>query len=187
MSDLIKLENVYFYWTKMNQPQVDKFDPEMKKYSINVAVTKAEAKRFKALKLNKTVKEMTGEEFEAFAKTPIPADLQNDDNEFFTISFNLKGLDAAGNLIEEWKRPKVYQMVDGKPVDRTSENVGNGSKGDLRFNTHEDRTGKVNTYLHSILVKELVPYESRGDEWASAAESGGGSSASSAADEELPF
>ena len=58
--NLIKLENVYFYYTKIAEPQLDKFDPTglQKKFGITVALTKADAKEFKKLKLNKTVKEL---------------------------------------------------------------------------------------------------------------------------------
>ena len=37
--NLIKLENVYFYYTKIAEPQLDKFDPTglQKKFGITVA------------------------------------------------------------------------------------------------------------------------------------------------------
>ncbi len=167
---LLKLEDVYFYYTKIAKPEVDSYDPEglMQKYSITVALTKAQAKEFKKHKLNKTVKDRTEEEFLKSYKV-IPEALKNDDDEYFIISFTNKATYADGNPRPDWTRPKTYLWQNEAPVEATETLVGNGSRGDLRIKINESKTGQLNTELHSILVYDLVPFERRGDEWASAA------------------
>lgn len=165
--NLIKLENVYFYYTKIAEAQKDAFDPTglQKKFGITVALTKAEAKEFKKLKLNKTVKEVTGEEFLAKYKV-IPDALKNDDDEYFLISLTTKATYPDGNPTPEWTHPKTYLWENEKPVESTKTLVGNGSRGDVRMTTKESKSGSMNVSLHSILVYDLVPFEKRGDEWA---------------------
>lgn len=186
--NLVKLENVYFLYTKIAEAQKDPFDPTglTKKFSVTICLSKADAKEFKKLKLNKTVKEISGEEFRTKYKIDPPEEFANEDDEYFVIGFSQKATYPDGKDTPEWTWPKTYLLEDGKPVDRTSTLVGNGSFGDLRFSTRESKAnGQVNTYLHSILVKSLVPVERRGDEWAQAGEDS--ASASFQADDDLPF
>lgn len=184
--NLIKLENVYFFYTKIAEPQKDAFDTTgtQKKFGITVALTKAEAKEFKKLKLNKTVKEISGEEFLAKYKT-IPDELKNDDDEYFLISLTAKATYPDGNPTPEWTHPKTYLWNEStqKPEEATKTLVGNGSFGDVRMSTKEANTGQINVSLHSILVRNLVPYETRGDEWASQAD---GTSGSQGSEEDTP-
>ena len=165
--NLIKLENVYFYYTKISEPQLDKFDPTglQKKFGITVALTKADAKEFKKLKLNKTVKELTEQEFLDKYKA-IPDALKNDDDEYFTINVTAKATYPDGNPTPDWTWPKTYLWENEKPVESTKTLVGNGSRGHLRISTKESKSGQLNVSLHSILVYDLVPFEKRGDEWA---------------------
>lgn len=181
--NLIKLENVYFYYTKIAEPQKDVFDPTglQKKFGITVAMTKAEAKEFKKLKLNKTVKEISGEEFIAKYKA-IPDALKNDDDEYYLISVTTKATYPDGNPTPDWTYPKTYILQNEKPVESTKTLVGNGSFGDLRISTKESKnSGSLNVNLHSILVRDLVPYETRGDEWANPGQD------DAAADVDVPF
>lgn len=185
--NLIKLENVYFLYTKIAEPQVDAFDPTgtTKKFSVTVCLSKADAKEFKKLKLNKTVKEVSGEEFRTKYKIDPPEEFANEDDEYYVIGFSQKATYPDGKPTPDWTWPKTYLLEDGKPVDRTSTLVGNGSFGDIRFSTRESKAnGQVNTYLHSILVKSLVPVERRGDEWANAGEE---AATATQLDDDLPF
>lgn len=184
-NDLLKLENVYFYYVKIAEPQVDKFDPTglTKKYGAAICLSKDQAKEFKRLKLNKTVKEFTAEEFEKTYKVAPPPEFANEDDEYFTITFSLNGTYKDGNPIPEWAQPKTYLLEDGAPVDRSKTLVGNGSKGDIRVKTKQSQTGSINTYLHSILVRDLIPVEKRGDEWATPA----ATKSASVSDDDLPF
>lgn len=184
--NLIKLENVYFLYTKIAEPQVDAFDTtgNTKKFSIQVLLSKNDAKEFKKLKLNKTVKEVTAEDLRTKFKIEPPEEFVNDDDEYFIIGFSQKATYSDGNPTPDWTWPKTYLLEDGKPVDRTSTLVGNGSFGDIRISTRESKAnGQINTYLHSILVKSLVPVERRGDEWATAAEE----ASPQGEDDDLPF
>lgn len=185
--NLIKLENVYFLYPKIAEAQKDPFDVNglTKKFSVTACLSKADAKEFKKLKLNKTIKEISGEEFRTKYKIDPPEAFANEDDEYFIVGFSQKATFPDGNPTPEWTWPKTYLLEDGKPVDRTSTLVGNGSFGDLRISTRESKAnGQVNTYLHSILVKDLIPVERRGDEWANAAEDAG---SAPGADDELPF
>lgn len=186
-SSLVKLENVYFYYVNIAKPQEDKFDATglKKKFSITIAIDKNTAKEFKKLKLNKTVKELTEAEFLKAYKT-IPEALKNDDDEYYVINLSTKATDDQGNPTPEVYNPKTYVLVDGIPHDRTDTAVGNGSFGDIRINTYPTRaSASLSTSLHSILVKDLIPYTARGDEWAEAAKST--QAAVAEEDTEVPF
>lgn len=184
--NLIKLENVYFYYTRIAEPMKDAFDPTglQKKFGITVALSKAEAKEFKKLKLNKTVKEISGAEFKEKYKVDAPAEFANEDDEYYIITLSAKATYADGNPTPDWTWPKTYLLEDGKPTDRTSTLVGNGSKGDIRMAARTSPSGQTNVSLHSILVKELVPVEKRGDEWASPSS---GSEQQNHLTDDLPF
>ena len=163
----IKLEDVYFYFTNIAQPVWKYQSKTEKEYTVQVAVSKAQAKEFKALGLNKTVKAVETSEFEAAYKTKPP---YPDYDEQLMISVTQNVSKKDGTPLPDFLRPLTYIEERGKVVLSTDTLVGNGSKGDLRFTTLESLDGKKPTVkLHSILVKELIKYEKKGDEWASAA------------------
>lgn len=183
--DLIKLENVYFYYTRIAEPQLDAFDPAglQKKFTTTICLSKAEAKEFKRLKLNKTVKEISGEEFRSKYRVDPPEEFKNEDDEYYMIGVSVKATYADGNPTPDWTHPKTYILENELPVERTSTLVGNGSSGDIRLSTRESKSGQVNVYLHSILVRNLIPFEKadRSDEWANPTQT------ETVGDDDLPF
>ncbi len=167
--NLIKIENVYFSYVKMDKPQKNSFDTSglEKQFAATIVLSKEQRKQFMAQKLNKTVKEIDTSLFEEKQKFAAPYPEQD---EQYIIQVSKKATYKDGNMKQEWTFPKVYFLRDGSVIESTSTLVGNGSFGDVRLElSFNEKLGQTNVVLDSILVKEHVPYESKGDEWASAA------------------
>lgn len=167
--NLLKIENVYFAYTKIAKPEKNHFDTSglLKEFSTTVILSKAQAKEFKAQKLNKTVKEIDTPLFEAKYKFAPPYPEQE---EQFFISITKKATYKDGNLKQEWTFPKAYFVKDDTVIEGTSTLIGNGSSGDIRLELDfNEKLNTTNVVLDSVLIKEHVPFEAKGDEWATAA------------------
>lgn len=167
--DLLKIENVYFSYIKMDQPQKNKFDTSglMKEFSGTFILTREQRKEFMALKLNKTVKEIDTSLFESKHKFAPP---YPDQDVQYLLQVSTKATYKDGNPKPEWTYPKVYFQKDGSVIENTKVKVGNGSFGDVRLERSFNKTlNQTNVTLDSILVKEHIEFEGNGDEWASAA------------------
>ncbi|MEG1485652.1 MAG: hypothetical protein RSC28_09880, partial [Bacteroidales bacterium] len=70
--DLLKLENVYFAFTSIAEPTYKYESKIEKEFKTTIVLSKEQAKDFKRLKLNKTVKEIDTKEFEAKYKFAPP-------------------------------------------------------------------------------------------------------------------
>ena len=165
--ELIKLENVYFFYTCINAPQFKYESKVEKEFKVTIVVSKEEAKSFKKRKINKVVKEIDTSEFETKFKAAPPFP---DQDEQYLINLTRNATYKDGNPTPEWTYPKTYLEVDGALVLATETLVGNGSFGDIRFEVEEGKNG-LSARLHSILVKKHIAVEKRGDEWAVAVDS----------------
>lgn len=167
--NLLKIENVYFSYVKLSKPEKNTFDTSglEKQFSAVIVLNKEQRKQFMSQKLNKTIKEIDTKIFEEKQKFPPPYPEQD---EQYILQVTKKATYKDGNLKQEWTFPKTYFAKEGSIIESTSTLVGNGSFGDVRLElNYNDKLGQTNVVLDSILVKEHVPYESKGDEWASAA------------------
>lgn len=167
--NILKLEDVYFAYVIIDKPQKDKFDATglTKKFSATVFLSKAQSKEFKARKLNKTVKEIDTSDFEAKYKFAPPYPEQE---EQYYIQVSKTATYKDGNLKQEWTFPKAYFKKEDAIVESTSTAIGNGSFGDIRLElSFNEKNNATSIILDSVLIKNHVPYESKGDEWASAA------------------
>lgn len=205
-SQIISLQNVYFYYTFISKPAPNRFSPGTEEWKTTVCISKSEAKAFKKMGINKTVKEFDAETFLKTFKVEPPAEFVNDDDEYFTISFTQSthiGTDVTNK--PSWLQPEAYLENAAGELEHVTDTilVGNGSKGDVRIKVREGRNG-LNSQLHSVLVRDLVEFEQSGggtDDWASRAgvdlrarhadstptPSQIGSAPSAEADDDLPF
>ena len=173
-NQILSLNNVYFYYTFISKPSDNRFSPGAQEWKTTVCVSKAEAKAFKKLGINKTVKEFDSESFLKTFKVEPPAEFANSDDEYFTISFTQSthiGTDITNK--PSWLQPEAYLENATGELDHVTDTitVGNGSKGDVRIKVREGKNG-LNSQLHSILVRNLVEFEQTSapaDDWASRA------------------
>lgn len=161
----LKLENVYFYYTNIAQPRKKYQSQIEKEFGTTIAISKAEAKEFKKLKLNKNIKEVDTAEFEGIYKVPAP---YPDQEEQYLITVTKSATYKDGNPVPEWTHPQTYLMIEGSRVRNDATLIGNGSRGDIRLELKEGING-TSVKLHSILVHDLIEVTKRGDEWADGA------------------
>lgn len=167
--NLLKIENVYFSYVKIAKPEKNSFDTSglEKQFSATIILNKEQRKQFISRKLNKSIKEVDTKLFEATHKFAPPYPEQD---EQYVLQVTKKATYKDGNLKQEWTFPKVYFQKEGSIIESTQTLVGNGSFGDVRLELIDnEKLNQTNVVLDSILVKEHVPFESKGDEWASAA------------------
>ena len=165
--DLLKLENVFLAFTSIWEPTFKYESKIEKEFKTTIVLSKDQAKDFKRLKLNKTVKELDTKEFEAKYKFAPP---YPDQDEQYILQVTKKATYQDGNLKAEWTFPKAYFEKEGSIVLSNATLIGNGSFGDVRLElNYNEKLGQTNVSLDSVLIKRHIPYESKGDEWASAA------------------
>ena len=187
---LLKLENVYFAYTCIAEPTFKYESKIEKEFKTTVILSREQARDFKKLKLNKTVKEVETSEFEDKYKFAAP---YPDQDEQYLINVSRRATYKDGNPTPDWTHPKVVTQKDeGSPyIDITKVAIGNGSRGDIRLEpSYNEKAKSTNISLHSLLIQELVPYESRGDEWATSAANRPAqtnSNESADLDDDLPF
>lgn len=177
------LTDVYFSYTCIANPKFKYESNTEKEYSVNIILSKEQAKAFKAiningLKINKTVKEISTEDFEKSQKFPPPYPDQ-DSQYIVTLTQNLKT--TKGDPLPDYLRPISYKQLDnGATENITDVEIGNGSFGDVSYTQYPGKKG-ITVKLSAILVKELVPYvKANSDPWAAACVSTSKPSASSA-------
>ena len=177
------ISDVYFSYTCIANPKFKYESTTEKEYSVNIILSKEQAKAFKAiningLKINKTVKEISTEDFEKSQKFPPPYPDQ-DSQYIVTLTQNLKT--TKGDPLPDYLRPISYKQLDnGATENITDVEIGNGSFGDVSYTQYPGKKG-ITVKLSAILVKELVPYvKANSDPWAAACVSTSKPSASSA-------
>jgi hypothetical protein len=165
----LQLNNVHFYFTRIQEPQdgYQTTDDLKKKYQVTVAVDKAQYNDYKAKYPKNAGK--GGLEPEDFVKKygPVPKEFEGQPL-IYTLKVDVKAFrfDKEKEQVvpmNEIYRPRVYQMIDNVQTDVTMEKlVGNGSKGHLSYYEYEYTfEGKKNIAprLAAILVTDLVEFE----------------------------
>ena len=167
--NILKIEQVYFAFTNIDKPLKDKFDTSglTKKFNATIVLSKEQRKTFKEHRLNKTVKEIDTSAFEEKYKFAPPYPEQD---EQYLIQVSKKATYKDGNLKPEFTFPKAFFEREGQIIESSSTLIGNGSFGDVRLELMFNETlNQTNVTLDSVLVRNHIPYESKGDEWSSAA------------------
>ena len=190
--DLLKLENVYFAFTSIAEPTYKYESKIEKEFKTTIVLSKDQAKDFKRLKLNKTVKELDTKEFEAKYKfaPPFP-----DQDEQYFIQVSKRATYKDGNPTPEFTHPKAYFTKNGVIVEDSKVLIGNGSLANVSLETSvSTKSTQLNVSLYSVLVKNLIPYNKpkAGDEWAEEGTVSSSASASGSTEvvddnDDLPF
>lgn len=165
------ISDVYFSYTCIANPKFKYESTTEKEYSVNIILSKEQAKAFKAitvngLKINKTVKEIDTEDFEKSQKFPPP---YPDQDSQYIVTFTQNVKTSKGDPLPEYLRPVTYKSLDnGATENITDVEVGNGSFGDISYTQYPGKKG-ITVKLSAILVKDLVPYvKANSDPWAAA-------------------
>ena len=141
------LKDVTLYWASILQPKPN-YAGDANEYIANVIVSPSDAKALKRIKLNKELKEIgvdVDENLEMYSD--------------YEGSFLLKA-----KCPEFTKKGKKLQIkVVDKEGQAITQNVGNGSKANLKFFVWVATTGaakgKLNSRLNVVQVTDLVPYD----------------------------
>lgn len=159
------IENVYFYYTKIAEPQ-QKFgsdDPLDTLYSVQVFLDEDSFDAFTAQFPNKRTTPIRNEEFVEKFKTEVPFPEQK--KQYF-LRFTQKAFKKDGQPMPESLRPRVFKFTEGRQEDITDTLIGNGSKGTVRYNVWTPKappgvTPKPTPALYALLVTDLVRYEKK--------------------------
>ena len=152
------MENVTFAFVKMAESD-KKYQSEDREYSINIVVSKAEAKAFKKKFPKQSVKEFDNKEFEEKFKIAPPFP---DADEQWVLKLSKLHI-KNGEPQPEKYRPRVYLVnQNGDQIDiTTSRLVANGSKGDVAYRVSENEFGTF-AHLDAIRVTEFIEYKKNG-------------------------
>lgn len=155
------LQNVFFYYARIAEPQQkwQTTEPTEKEYTVAVVVSQEQYKEFCGQFPKKKTTPLTNEEFTEKYGTqpPFPSQpLQ------YVLKFKQRAFKKDGMAIADSIRPKVYQFIDNVQTDITTTLIGNGSQGTLRYSiwvpTNNPTLGPT-TNLYAVLITNLVPYE----------------------------
>lgn len=161
------LSDVYFFYTKIKEAGT-KFQSDAKMYSTVAVMSKDNFLKLQELTPSVKVKKLEAEEFTAKYKIDPPFPAQSLQ---YVVNFSQDLESKDGKPFGEGLRPRVYKVSeDGKSLEdiTTSHNVGNGSRGDVRFNIISNDFGTF-PKLSALRINDLVEYggsEGQKDEWA---------------------
>ena len=169
VGDVTKLEDVYFYYTKIFASQRNKEEPDKApQFSVQALVSEEQYDAFTEEFPKNGANVIKGS---AKFKEKFKVDPPYEAPKYFLLTLKrkdeikAKGDTEAKPLPLEY-RPKTWMKnADGKLVDQSKVEVGNGSAGALSYSTFEVREGKfkgIYPQLKAIMVTNLVPYVSRG-------------------------
>jgi hypothetical protein len=152
------INNVVFFYTKIQQPS-KKYQSEDTEFSVDCAVSKAEAKAWNKQYPKQKAKEYDNDEFiEKFKVSAVPFPEQD---EQFIIKLK-KAAVRGGVATPEKYCPKVLVPSAMGNIDITKTKlVSNGSKGKVSY---VENTNDFGTFaqLSAILVEELIEYTPAG-------------------------
>lgn len=136
------LTDVVFLWAKVHEA-APKYNPaDGKEYSVTCLIDADTKKQLAKMKINKTIAEVDEDKYPEYEG-------------LYTLKLTQNELKADGGAL-----PKpVVLGPDKQPM---TDNVGNGSKGQVKIYMREGigaSKGKINVKLSSMFVQNLVPYE----------------------------
>lgn len=152
------INNVTFLYTKIQSP-VPAFNKVDSEFSVDVVLSKADAKAINKEFPKQKSKEYDNEEFTA--KFGIKPPYPTQDEQFV---LKLKKSHTKGDKVTpEQYFPRVFVVTTEGNVDSTYEIlVGNGSTGKASYRVKETDSYGNFLELQSILVEKLIPYVSKG-------------------------
>lgn len=149
------INNACFLYTNIQQPK-NKYQSEEKEWSVQVVVSKEEAKAWNKKFPKQKAKQFDNDEFTE--KFDIDPPFKNQEEQF-TIKLARGTTYKDGNPIPDKYAPKVYLKVgNGKVQDITKTKlVANGSTGKAAYDVVENSFGTF-AKLNSICVEHLIEY-----------------------------
>ena len=138
-----------------------------RQFSVQVAVTEDTAKNWKAVFPKNGYREVPNDQFQNAYKTDLPYPEEEKQHVLKLKSRSTYQQDdperdiRAGDLVpyDSPSRPKLYEVVDGKPVDITQTiQPANGSRGVVAFRATNNKFGTF-PVLSGVLVTELMEAE----------------------------
>lgn len=152
------VENCTFVYTKIQSP-VKAYNQVDTEWSVDVVMSKKDAKAIKKEFPKTSLKEYDNDEFQekfGFAP-PFP-----EQDEQFIMKFKKSHVKAGKETPEKYRPRVIQQLADGTREDITfTKLVGNGSKGVLSYRIKETSTYGNFVELQAILVTDLVEYQSK--------------------------
>lgn len=157
----IVLNDVFFAFVKL-QTATDALTKGNTEFTVDVVLSKKDAKQWNKDYPKNKYKEFDNEEFMEkfkFESLPFP-----DQDEQYVVKFRKAHYNAkTGKYAPEQFRPRVFEKLEsGEVVDVTFDKmVANGSRGKVEFSTYVATGFGEFTQLHSILVEDMIEYESK--------------------------
>lgn len=164
-----RIEEATLLYTQMQEGELAFGSEVDRQLSVQLAVTEDTAKNWKATFPKNGYREVPNDEFTQRYKTDPPYPAEPNQHVLKLKSRATYREDdpdrdiKAGDVIpyDNNNRPKLYEVVDGKPVDVTKTlQPGNGSRGVVAFRTTNNKFGEF-PVLAGVLVTELVEAEKR--------------------------
>ena len=153
------VNNCTFIYTKIQSP-VKAYNQVDTEWSVDVVMSKKDAKAIKKEFPKTSLKEFENDEFQekfGFA-APFP-----DQDEQYILKFKKSHVKNGKETPEKYRPRVIQQLADGTREDITfTKLVGNGSKGVLSYRIKETSTYGNFVELQAILVTDLVEYQSKG-------------------------
>lgn len=150
--------NVAFAYVKLQSP-VKSLNEGDTEFTVDCIMSKADAKQWNKDHPKNKAKSFDNDEFLEkfkFDEVPFP-----DQDEQQVVKFK-KAHSKKGVELPEKFRPRVFELVDGKPVDVTfTKLVANQSKGKVSFSTFSNSYGEF-VQLDAILVEKMIEYAGAG-------------------------
>lgn len=162
-----RIEDATLLYVNMQEGELAFGSETDRQLSVQVAVTEDTAKNWKATFPKNGYREVPNEMFEKAYKTDPPYPEEDKQHVLKLKSRGTYQQDdperdiRAGDIVpyESPSRPKLYEVVDGKPVDITqTTQPANGSRGVVAFRATNNKFGTF-PVLSGVLVTELMEAE----------------------------
>lgn len=162
-----RIEDATLLYTQMQEGELAFGSETDRQLSVQVAVTEDTAKNWKATFPKNGYREVPNDQFEKTYKTEPPYPAEENQHVLKLKSRATYREDdpereiKAGDVIpyETKSRPKLYEVVDGKPQDITqTTQPANGSRGIVAFRATSNKFGEF-PVLSGVLVTELIEAE----------------------------
>ena len=146
-------------YVKLQQPDFKYGSTTEKEFSVNLVVTKAEAKAWNKEFPKQKAREVERSDFEKAYKIAPPTD----DDEFFVLSIKKPAQYKDGNPIPDAMRPRAFvKGGEGKLQDITKDVlIANGSIGTVSYDVRDNEFGHFSS-LKAIRVDKLIEYKKKG-------------------------
>lgn len=162
-----RIEDATLLYVQMQEGELAFGSETDRQISVQVAVTEDTAKNWKATFPKNGYREVPNEMFEKAYKTDPPYPEEDKQHVLKLKSRGTYQQDdperdiRAGDIVpyDNPSRPKLYEVVDGKPVDITkTTQPANGSRGVVAFRATNNKFGTF-PVLSGVLVTELIEAE----------------------------